>query len=247
MSARILVTGAASGIGAALLGILREAGFSPIGLDRANADILCDLTDNQAIDRACSAIDAPLAGIAHVAGLPGTASPEAILRVNTLAPMLLTQKLAEKIENGGAIVAVSSVTALRCDLDANAMDAALNRGEQGVLGLAPKHDGKSAYERSKALLNRWALRQASVHKPRQIRVNTVSPGPVQTPILKDFETSIGVDRIAAAGALTGRHGAPEEIAQAIAFLLSPLASWINGTDLKVDGGYHAFRAAEGAS
>ena len=51
--------------------------------------------------------------------------------------------------------------------------------------------------------------------------------------------------IAAAEALTGRHGRPEEIAQAIFFLLSSRASWVNGVDLKVDGGFHALRTLAG--
>lgn len=75
----------------------------------------------------------------------------------------------------------------------------------------------------------------------------MSPGPVETPILADFRSSMGADRIAAAEALTGRHGRPEEIAQAIFFLLSPRASWVNGVDLKVDGGFHALRALAGRS
>ena len=49
----------------------------------------------------------------------------------------------------------------------------------------------------------------------------------------------------AAAALTGRHGRPEEIAQAIYFLLSSRASWVNGVDLKVDGGFHALRTLAG--
>ncbi|WP_176274192.1 SDR family oxidoreductase [Altererythrobacter lutimaris] len=246
MSRRILVTGSASGIGAALYALLREAGEKPIGLDRADADIICDLTDEQAIAPACKAIMAPLDGIAHVAGLPGTASADAILRVNTLAPIILTKKLGDKIKDSGSIVVVSSVTALRCDLAPETMDTALQGGPREVLKLGENSDGKSTYELSKALINRWALHQAGSFKSRRIRINTVSPGPVETPILKDFETSIGSDRIAAAGALTGRHGTPQEIATAIAFLLSDQAGWINGTDLKVDGGYHAFRTAEGA-
>ena len=233
----ILVTGAASGIGAALMRVL---GKNAIGLDRANADILCDLAHPDAITAAATMISGPLSGIAHVAGLPGTASCHDILAVNLRAPILLTEALLPQLGDGGSIVAVSSVTALRCDWDNAALDNLIDGTN------APEMDSARAYELSKAALNRWAMRMAVALLPRKIRVNTVSPGPVETPILADFETSIGKDRIAAAAALVGRHAQPDDIAHVVAFLLRDAACWVNGTDIKTDGGYHAARAMAGA-
>ncbi len=239
---RILVTGSASGIGAALVTMLREADDEVIGLDRAGGDIVCDLCDPDAIADVAARLDGPLAGLAHVAGLPGTASVDAIFAVNVNAPRILTQALADKLDDRAAIVAVSSVTAARCTLTDGEKDALLDAPLDDLMRKSGIEDGKAAYEHSKALLNRWVQGAASDFRPRSIRVNTVSPGPVETPILRDFEESIGADRIAGAARLTGRHADPREIASAIAFLLSRDAAWINGTDLKVDGGYHAFRS-----
>lgn len=230
----VLVTGAASGIGAALLKLL---GDSAIGLDRQDAQIICDLADPGAIASVAEKIEGPINGIAHVAGLPGTASAEAIITVNTRAPQLLTRVLLPKLISGASIVAVSSVTALRCDWSISRLDALLDSGIA-----SPKMDGARAYELSKAALNRWAVQMAVQLKDRDIRVNTVSPGPVQTPILADFEASIGKDKIDAAAAMVGRHAEPLDIADVIAFLLSDKARWINGTDVKCDGGYHAVKA-----
>lgn len=232
----ILVTGAASGIGAALMVRLGDAA---IGLDRHGADIVCDLADSAAITAAAEAISGPLRGIAHVAGLPGTADPATIFAVNTFAPALLTAALLPKLADGASVVAVSSVTALRCDWTPEQLDALLS-------GMSPPAmEGARAYELSKAALNRWAVRTAAALRHRSIRVNTVSPGPVETPILANFEASIGKDRIDAAAAMVGRHAQPLDIADVIAFLLSDAARWINGTDVKADGGYHAVRAAGG--
>jgi NAD(P)-dependent dehydrogenase (short-subunit alcohol dehydrogenase family) len=239
MSRRILVTGSASGIGAALAARLRAAGETVIGLDRAGGDIACDLADDASLAAAAAAIDAPLGGIAHVAGLPGTADPAVIMAVNCDAPRRLTELLADRLGHGAAIVAVASVTAARCPLDDAAKDRWLARPPFERPALP---DGKAAYEYSKALLIRWAQHAAAALQPRGVRVNTVSPGPVETPILADFAASIGADRIAAAAALAGRHGKPDEIAAVAEFLLGPGASWINGTDIKADGGYHALRA-----
>lgn len=239
MSRRILVTGAASGIGAALVARLAAAGDTVIGLDRAGSDVTCDLADPRAIAAAAEEIAGPLDGIAHVAGLPGTADPATIMAVNCEAPRLLTEALATRLAPGASVVAVASVTAARCPLDDAAKDRWLARP---LAERPPLADGKTAYEYSKALLIRWVQHAAAAFRARGVRFNAVSPGPVETPILADFETSIGADRIAAAAALTGRHARPDEIAAVVQFLLGADAGWINGTDIKVDGGYHALRS-----
>lgn len=232
----VLVTGSASGIGAALMARL---GGNAIGLDRGGADIICDLADPEAIIAAAAEINGPLDGIAHVAGLPGTAEPATILAVNMRAPALLTNALLSKLSDGASIVAVSSITAQRCDWTTDQIDRLLAGNP------APAMAGVRAYELSKAALNRWVMRTAVALRDHSIRVNSVSPGPVETPILADFKTSIGKDRIDAAAAIVGRHARPEDIADVIAFLLSDAARWVNGSDVKVDGGYHAVRAVEG--
>lgn len=232
----ILVTGAASGIGAALMARL---GSSAIGLDRINADIICDLADAEAIKAVVPKIDQPLTGLAHVAGLPGTADAATIIAVNARAPALLTDLLLPFLGEGASIVSVSSVTALRCDWSVDKIDALIDGGEVPIM------EGARAYELSKAVLNRWTVRTAVALRARGIRANSVSPGPVETPILADFEASIGKDRIDAAAAMVGRHAQPNDIAAVISFLLSDEARWINGTDLRADGGYHAVRVVEG--
>lgn len=236
----VLVTGAASGIGAALLALLPPGS---VALDRTAVPegIVCDLSDPDDLVRAAHSIDGPLTGIAHVAGLPGTSDAATILAVNTLAPVALTEALLPRLVAGASIVAVSSVTALRCDWADDALDALIDAPRAAALARVADLPGARAYEISKAALNRWAMQLAVQLHPRGIRVTTVSPGPVETPILKDFEASIGLERLAAAAAMTGRHGLPGEIAAVIAFLLSDASGWVNGTDIRVDGGYHAIR------
>jgi NAD(P)-dependent dehydrogenase (short-subunit alcohol dehydrogenase family) len=237
----ILVTGAASGIGAALLARL---GSAATGLDRTSAAITCDLSDAAALATLPDRLPPMLDGIAHVAGLPGTAPAPAILAVNLFAPVLLTEILLPRLRSGAAIIAVSSVTAARCDWPVERLDALID-GDSALRDGAQALPGVRAYELSKAALNRWVVRQAAALRAQGVRVVAVSPGPVETPILDDFRASIGADRIAAAAAMVGRHARPDDIASVIAFLLGDGAAWINGTDVRVDGGYHAVRAVEG--
>lgn len=231
----ILVTGGMSGIGAALTARLRGRGEAVLVLDRqAGADIVCDLADPAAIDAAAAQVPV-LSGLAHVAGVPGTASGATILAVNLHAPVRLTRLLADRLGKGSAIVAVSSVTAHRCTWDEARLRVLID-------GAAAPLDGTAAYEVSKRALNHWVQLTAAALHPR-VRVNSVSPGPVETPILAEFETSMGKDRLDAAARLTGRHGRADEIAAAIDWLLMDDSGWVNGIDLKVDGGFHALRAA----
>jgi NAD(P)-dependent dehydrogenase (short-subunit alcohol dehydrogenase family) len=244
---RILITGSASGIGAALAKLLRGDGDEVIGLDRRDADIICDLTNIRQIEAAIANITDELDGVALVAGVPGTAEADTIFAVNTTAPQRLTGGLAPELREGGAIVAVSSVTAARCPLDMATCDTWLAMTPAQMASQPEIVDGKTAYEYSKALLNRWIQRAAHDLHSRGVRVNGVSPGAIATPILRDFEISIGEEHLARAEQMTGRHGRPEEIASVIRFLLSPESGWINGADIKVDGGLHAFRAASETS
>ncbi|HEX7827205.1 MAG TPA: SDR family oxidoreductase, partial [Mycobacterium sp.] len=69
-----------------------------------------------------------------------------------------------------------------------------------------------------------------------LRINAVLPGPVETPILVDFEESMGKDDLDGVKQLLGRHADPDDVASALLFLASDEARWINGHALVVDGG-----------
>jgi NAD(P)-dependent dehydrogenase (short-subunit alcohol dehydrogenase family) len=72
-----------------------------------------------------------------------------------------------------------------------------------------------------------------------VRVNAVSPGPVATPILKEFRQIFGDPRVDDDIARVGRAGSAPDIAPAVLFLCSDAARWINGANLPVDGGLEA--------
>jgi NAD(P)-dependent dehydrogenase (short-subunit alcohol dehydrogenase family) len=227
--------------------LLREEGAEVVELDvrpRAGG-IACDLADAGDVRRAAGEIEGPLDGIAHVAGVPGTLAPDRVLAINFLGPRLLAELLLPKLRRGGSMVFVSSLAAQRCTWS-DAELAALAEAEWShatALLAAHEIDGSQSYDLSKRLLVYSLPRLVRDALGVGVRVNAVSPGPVETPILEDFRATMGHDRIAAAAELAGRHGRPDEIAAAIAFLLRPAASWINGIDVLVDGGLSALRQA----
>ncbi len=112
---RYLVTGAGSGIGQALAAQLVAEGHTVVGVDRdvtgvpAGCEpVRLDLTDNAGIDALASGLGT-VDGLANVAGVPGTAPPEVVLRVNYLGARRLTDALTARMFAGSAVVHVSSL------------------------------------------------------------------------------------------------------------------------------------------
>jgi NAD(P)-dependent dehydrogenase (short-subunit alcohol dehydrogenase family) len=244
----VVVTGAASGIGAALCSKLLGQNYRVTGLDIAigNGEYpieLCDLSDVASIQHATARIEGAIDGLALVAGLPGTHSARKVFDVNFLSARHVVQALAPRIVSNGSIVAVASIAAHRCAWEASRFNGVLAAEDDGARALvdADVIDGNIMYELSKRLLLHWVSFAAAQLAPAGIRVNAVSPGPVETPILKDFYSTIGEARMEASRQIVGRHGNPDEIADVIAFLLSTEARWVNGIEIKADGGMQALR------
>jgi NAD(P)-dependent dehydrogenase (short-subunit alcohol dehydrogenase family) len=250
---RFVVTGAASGIGAATLAALKAAGRRSLAIDRnpmPGEDFLaCDLADESSIAACFEAIDGPVDGVAHVAGIAGTAEAAQVLKVNYLGARRFIETLSPKIAEGGSVVVVSSLAARRCLWDAPRLRAMLAfsdwREALAALDVADL-DGGEAYEIAKRLLLAWLPLTVASGAARRIRFNAVTPGPVETPLLPRFRQSMGEDRIEAARSLVGRHALPEEVAAPILFLLGPASSWMNGIEIVADGGLSALREATAA-
>jgi NAD(P)-dependent dehydrogenase (short-subunit alcohol dehydrogenase family) len=250
MPAPIVVTGAASGIGAAVLAGLRASGRQCLPVDRVAPSgvgfLACDISNPGSIDACVGSIEGPVEGIAHIAGVSGTLDAETVVRVNYLGARRFIEAMLPKVKESGSVVFVSSLAARRCLWEPDRLRAALIVADWGD---AQDHlnvrtiGGGEAYEISKRLLLAWLPHATLAGSSRHIRFNVVTPGPVETPLLPGFRESMGADRIEAARKLVGRHARPEEIAAAILFLLDPASSWINGTEIVADGGLTALREA----
>ncbi len=242
-----LVTGAASGIGAAVVWSLAGQGATVIAADINSTLLEATFKDHKTV------ITAPLdvtneanwaslfssienvdilvasAGISHAAPIQSMSLTDwhRVMAINLDGVFLAVRHASQNMRAGGSIVLIGSASGIKA---------------------AP---GASAYSTSKAALRMFAKCAALELKPQNIRVNTVSPAGVATPLWKsmdffqDLVTNHGSEE-AAWAALGGidpnahalhRMAFPEEIAKAVLFLCSNDSTGITGTDLVVDAGF----------
>jgi NAD(P)-dependent dehydrogenase (short-subunit alcohol dehydrogenase family) len=241
---RYVVTGAASGIGHAVAEQLLAAGAEVYSLDRntpaasVTKHIEVDLANPRSIDAAVEQLAGQFDGLMNVAGVPGTAPAELVLAVNTLAVRQLSESFFDRLKPGGTVTIVSSTAGFGWLARVGAINELLatNSFEEGMAWFKANPQQGNAYNFSKEVTTVYAMSMGLTAAQNGFRINAVLPGPVETPILVDFEDTMGKDTLDGLKGLLGRHATPDDIAGAIVFLASDASRWINGHALVVDGG-----------
>lgn len=249
-----VVTGSASGIGAAVARQLQQAGHRVIGIDRRDADIVADLSTaagrQAAVAAALEACNGTLDGLVCCAGLGPTASScGLIVAVNYFGMSELVDGLGDALARGSrpAVLLIGSVASAHPGIDKLPMvELMLARDEAGAKALADAMaNPQAAYAGSKYAITVFARRKAVEWGRRGIRLNVVAPGAVETPLL---QASLSDPRYGEAirnfVSPLGRNGSPDEIAKVVGFMQSEQASFMHGTVVFVDGGMDALTRPE---
>ncbi len=246
----IAVTGAASGIGAAVRARLERGGARVIGVDLRDVEVIADLATPDGRAAAVTAVRAACAntldGLVVCAGVgPQVESRELIVSLNYFGAQELLAGLREALAAArpAAAVAISSNSAsLMPDNDSPLVAACLAGDEAEARRAAAALVSAQVYAGSKLALARWVRRHApsAAWIGAGVRLNAVAPGAVMTPLLQE-----GLDHPQFGPAIrdfpipTGGFGTPDQIAAAVAFLLGPDAAFCCGSVLFADGGTDA--------
>lgn len=232
---RALVTGAASGIGAAVAARLALEGATVAGMDRAWSDIsghafvarlTADVSDPAAVDAAVQAAAAALGGapdvLVNAAGvyrvralvdiLP--AEWDEVMAVNLRGTFLVATTVVRAGMGPGAIVNLSSVAAYE--------------------GSAAEPSG--AYNASKAGVSSLTRQMATEWAGRGIRAVAIAPGVIDTPMLRLMDDPAAGRRYLETAVPLRRLGTPGEVSAVVCFAASPEAAYLTGTTIVVDGG-----------
>ncbi len=244
----IVVTGSASGMGAATVERLRADGQRAIGIDRHDADIVQDLSTS---DGRSAAIDAvrrvagdsidglvTWAGVAGLSDVPGSL----LVSVNYFGTVELLGGLLPLLAGGHAPAAVavsSNSTTCQPGIPMSVVERCLEGDEEAARAAADEAGAMATYPATKLAVARWVRRNAPSERwaGAGVTLNVIVPGAVETPMLEATRRDPAIGRFIDAFPIpVGRKGTPQELAGVVAFLLGPSARFFCGSVVFVDGG-----------
>ncbi|MEM7799187.1 MAG: coniferyl-alcohol dehydrogenase [Chloroflexota bacterium] len=242
-----VVTGSTRGLGAETARMLKDGGARIIGMDKNESTefvdryVPLDLADAASIEAAVAEIDEPIHGLCNIAGVAPTLPPPLVLKINFTGTRRLTDTLTSKMADGASIVNIASGTGLGWPRNVAKHKRLFSMGLNDDFDTYCSEEAiekANCYHFSKEAVIMWTIGAWQKIEERGIRMNAISPGPIETPLLSDFLSDMTTPD-APMFEMKRSNGTPEEIANVILFLCSDASSWIHATNLSVDGGLSA--------
>lgn len=245
-----VISGSASGMGAATVERLTAAGHRVVGIDLRDADVVADLSTPDgragAVAEVRVAVGERLDGVALFAGVGGATGRPAPLLVslNYFGSVELLTALRPLLAAAGSASAVaigSNSATCQPGWSSELVEACLSGDEARAREVADQGDSPTAYPATKAALARWVRRTAPGPDwaGAGVRLNVVAPGLIETPFVEETRNDPVLGQLIGGFPLPlGRGGRAEEIAELVAFLLTG-GSFFSGSVLVCDGGTEA--------
>jgi NAD(P)-dependent dehydrogenase (short-subunit alcohol dehydrogenase family) len=243
---RVVVSGCFSGMGEATARQLVEAGAEVHGFDFKESALdlasftLVDLRDPASIESAVAGLGGKVDALFNCAGLPQTAPPMDVMRVNYIGARYLTEQLLPLMPEGSAIASISSTGGMgwsrRLPL---LLEFTQMSSYADILKWCednPETVGEG-YSLSKEAIIAWTMAASSKSIKQGVRLNCTLPAPTQTPMMNHFESATRPEVLDTFIQPIGRRATPDEQAAPLLFLNSDAARYVNGVVLPVDGGF----------
>lgn len=251
----VVVTGAATGMGAETAALLADAGAEVHALDIAEvtgpvaSSARVDLGDPTSINGVLDALPRRIHAVMNCAGIPGGTRFDArtVMRVNFLGLRHLTESIFDRIPSGGSVTNIASLAGGGWTNHVSELGELLATGD--FAAAETWLDGRNdligdGYGFSKECVQYWTMWRSVTAIKAGVRINSICPGVTDTAIMADFRQAMGdnaIEMTAEAG--IGRLATADEMAPAMAFLGSDsAASYVNGVNLDIDGGFMAAMA-----
>lgn len=253
---KVAITGGTSGIGRETVRILKERGCHITVFDIAEPEfevddfIYLDIASDASIDAALSKSSGPFDALCNIAGVPPRdGNQEKVLAINWIGLKLFTNGFLDKLNEGGAIVNMASRAGAMWRENLEQVERLLRvEGRNQLADFCHQEslDSVRAYALSKEAVVVWTMMECERMLNRGLRINSISPGAIETSIKQDFLNAFG-DGMVKNIERVGRAGLPSEVAEVTAFLALPASNWLKGIDITVDGGMSACGFADSRS
>lgn len=249
---RVVVTGGSTGIGAALVDLLGELGAEHVTVvdikpptGNPDAFVEVDLADPAAVDGLIGQLEGRIDVLFSNAGVAANAGVRTCMAINVAASRRLADGLMDRLaESGGNIVYTASMAGNNWPAKLAEINQLLDIEDwDQFLDWCEAHPEvvEDVYSFSKMCMQVYVMRKAVESGKRGVRINSICPAPVDTPLMADFRATMGDKAIDWSVSVQSiqRMAVAADIAPPLAFMGSDAAAFVNGVNLLVDSGFTA--------